>query len=767
MNKFLDKRVKATSRKVQEPKREPGTAYEFLNECAACWNALDEARRKLRRSLMYSYGDQWGDLVTDPDTLAQITEGDLIKKNGKVPLKNNMIAPILSNIEGQLRQNLMRPVCVVRDQSESRVGEMMSIAIEYVHDINEMEELDADSMRMLLNGGMTAQRVEYGINRSKDKRDVWVYAVNPSRLFFNANLEDVRMWDLNCIGELFDLPLDDVLAHFGGTPQQKERIRNIYHSVDAQSYATRAMQGDEARSLSFYTPSRSNLCRVILGWKLETRDAYLWNDTQRGTWGYLPYDDESRKKLDAENDRRRKEALKLKGESGLQEVKSESGKPAPMSETESSLSRFTANAAGVQSHEVGLKVKAADKRAQSASLLDAMPSESGLRGAKGENGKLKTERLKLTPMSEAGNSNFETESVGTVSDDDLLLIEYEFATERYWYYRYMSPYGDVLQEGRSPYWHGEHNYVLHLYPLVQGRLGNFVEQFIDQQRAINRTATLIDFIRGTSSKGVLVVDDDAFESMSREEVIDEYVRYNGVLFVKLKPGQSIDGVVRQYNSGAAVAGDFELLNLQLRLINEISGVNSAMQGQSPRSGTPASLYAQQVQNSSLNLKGLFDGFRTFRRRRDAKVMKTLQQYYNENRYIDLAGSQYSEEAKWYDPQKVQESELDITISEGYNTPAFQMIANDFLMELFRANALDVKTMLENSSYPFATKILEAIKRNEEAAAKGKPFDGIPPELMAQLQAGAATGGQAPIADAEMQGTMGFSQPQASQPTMPQ
>jgi hypothetical protein len=477
------------------------------------------------------------------------------------------------------------------------------------------------------------------------------------------------MWDLNCIGELFDLPLDDVLAHFGSTPQQKERIRNIYSSVDSQIYGVSAMQGDEARSLSFYTPSHSNLCRVILGWKLETRDAYLWNDPLRGTWGYLPYNEESRKKLDAENDRRRKIA--------------ESGKPAPMSETESSLSRFTANAAGVQSHEVGLNVK--------------------------------------------------TESGDAVTDDDLLLIEYEFATERFWYYRYMSPYGDVLQEGRSPYWHGEHNYVLHLYPLIQGRLGNFVEQFIDQQRAINRTATLIDFIRGTSSKGVLVVDDDAFESMSREEVIDEYVRYNGVLFVKLKPGQSIDGVVRQYNSGAAVAGDFELLNLQLRLINEISGVNSAMQGQAPRAGTPASLYAQQVQNSSLNLKSLFDGFRTFRRRRDSKVMKTVQQFYSESRYIDLAGSQYSEEAKWYDPQKVQNSELDITISEGYNTPAYQMLANDFLMELFRANAVDVKTMLENSSYPFATKILEAIKRNEEAAAKGQPLQGIPPELVAQLQ----------------------------------
>ena len=626
-NKFLDKRVKpgADSKQPAE-KHFKGVAREFLEECAACWNSLSEARRKLRRSLMYSYGDQWGDYVTDPDTLTQITEGELIKKNGKVPLKNNMIAPILSNIDGQLRQNLMRPVCIARDQSESKIGEMMSVAIEYVHDINELEELDADSMRMLLNGGMVAQRVEYGVNPSKDRRDVWVHSVNPSRLFFNANLEDVRMWDVTCIGEIMDLPLDDVLAHFGTTPEKKTLIKEIYYDVSPYGNINRAVQGDESNNLTFYSPSRNSLCRVILGWKLESRDAYYWNDEKRGTWGYLPYNNESKKMLDEENEQRRRA-----GE----------GKP----------------------------------------------------------------------------------------DDELLLINYSFATERYWYYRYMTPRGDVLQEGRSPYWHGEHNYVLHLFPLVQGRLGNFVEQFIDQQRAINRTATLIDFIRGTSSKGVLVVDDDAFESMSREDVIDEYVRYNGVLFVKLKPGQSIDGVVRQYNSGASVAGDFELLNLQLRLINDISGVNSAMQGQTPKAGTPASLYAQQIQNSSLNLKGLFDSFRTFRRRRDTKVMKTIQQFYREQRYIDIAGTCYSEEAKWYNPQKVQNCEIDITISDGYNTPAYQMLANDFLMDLFKSNAVDVKTMLENTSFPFAAKILEAIKRNEEQVAKGQPMEGLSPELL--------------------------------------
>ena len=634
MNKFLNHRVKAEQQTV---KKQETSLYkretEFLNMCASCWYALEEARRKMRRSLMYSYGDQWGDYVRDPDTLQWMTEGDLIKKNGKVPLKNNMIAPILSNIDGQLRQQLTRPVCVARDQSEAAVGEMMSVAIEYVHDINDVEEVDSDSMRMLLNGGMTAQRIEYGLNPAKDRCDVWVYPVNPARLFFNTNLEDVRQWDVTCVGELFDMPIEDVLAHFAHSPEEKEYISNIYLNVSPfQHDENRGMQGEESRELSFFSSSRNDLCRVILGWHLESREAYFWNDTLRGTWGYVEYSDSEKKKFDAENERRRQRAKEL-----------------------------------------------------------------------------------------------------NVAPDDILLIEYSYATERFWYYRYMTPYGDVLQEGRTPYWHGEHNYVLHLYPLIQGRLGNFVEQFIDQQRAINRTATLIDFIRGTSSKGVLVVDDEAFENMSREEVVDEYVRYNGVLFVRLKPGQSIDGVVRQYNSGASVAGDFELLSLQLRLINEISGVNSAMQGQAPKAGTPASLYAQQAYNSSLNLKGLFEAYRTFRRRRDTKLMKTIQQFYNEERHIELAGKDYSVEAKMYNPDKVQNVELDLTVADGYNTPAYQMLANDFLMELFRSRAVDIKTVLENCSFPYARKILEAVKRNEQQLQQGQQMEGISPEMLQELQ----------------------------------
>ena len=78
----------------------------------------------------------------------------------------------------------------------------------------------------------------------------------------------------------------------------------------------------------------------------------------------------------------------------------------------------------------------------------------------------------------------------------------------------MTPWGDILQEGKSPYWHEEHNYAFHAYPMVQGKVFNYIEDFIDQQRAINRTMTLIDFIRGASSKGLLIVAEDAFECMN-------------------------------------------------------------------------------------------------------------------------------------------------------------------------------------------------------------------------------------------------------------
>ena len=68
-----------------------------------------------------------------------------------------------------------------------------------------------------------------------------------------------------------------------------------------------------------------------------------------------------------------------------------------------------------------------------------------------------------------------------------------------------------------------------------------------------------------------------------------------------------------------------------------------------------------------------------------------------------------------------------------------MVVNDFLMELFKAQAINVKQFLENSSLPFATRILESIKRDEAeiqaAKEQGRVANpqGVPPEVMGQMQ----------------------------------
>lgn len=631
MNKFLNRNVRPEICESEtcghEAVAHEGRCSEILENWSRCWYSLEAARRKMRRSMMYAYEDQWGDIVRDPDTGEVITEAELIRRHGKVPLRNNMISPILKNIDGQLRTNTTQSICTVRDQSEAKIGEMMSIAVEYVHDLNEVAELDSDSLRLLLLGGFVAQRIEYGWNPSKRLNDVWIYPCNPARMFFNTDLEDPRGWDLECIGEVFDMPIDRVVSLFAHSDEDAKRIRELYATSRTYLHDD-GLQGREARDLDFYTASRPDQCRVIFGWQQESRPAFHCHDELHGTYFFIGVNE--LQQVTDENQRRMEEAL-----------------------------------------------------------------------AHG------------------------------VAPEDVLMIRPQYRVEQYWYYRYLTPWGDVLQEGRSPYWHEGHNYAFHVYPIVQGRVFNFVEDFIDQQRAINRTMTLIDFIRSSSSKGVLIVDESAFESMSREEIIDEYVRYNGVLFCRLKPGQSIQSVVHQHNGSASVAGDYELLNLQLKLINDISGVNSAMQGKAPSTGTAASLYAQQVQNSSLNLKGMFDAFAAFRRRRDTLVMKTIQQYYDTARHIDLSGKSYSEEAKYYDPNKAQNAQIDLKITEGSNTPSFQMLENDFLMQLFEKSAIDVTTLLENCSFPFASRILESIKRNQEELAQQQQMSGIPQDQMPQ------------------------------------
>lgn len=321
-------------------------------------------------------------------------------------------------------------------------------------------------------------------------------------------------------------------------------------------------------------------------------------------------------------------------------------------------------------------------------------------------------------------------SVG-MSEDDIPLIEATWFIDSYWYYYYLTPFGDILREGETPYEHKGHPYVFKAYPYIDGEIHSFVADVIDQQRYTNRLITLYDFIMRASAKGALLFPEGSLpDNMSMEDVADEWSRFDGIIMYKPKPGVPIP---QQIHANSTNIGISELLNLQLKFFEDISGVNGALQGKPGYSGMSASLYHQQAQNSSTSLLDLLDSFSMFVVDAAYKDVKNIQQFYDDKRIFSIAGKNAVVE---YDPQTIRDVEFDFSIVESTATPVYRQLANDILLQLWQAQAISVEQLLAHGDFPFADELLQSIQSQKEQMEQGQMPQGISPELMAQAQQGA-------------------------------
>lgn len=344
----------------------------------------------------------------------------------------------------------------------------------------------------------------------------------------------------------------------------------------------------------------------------------------------------------------------------------------------------------------------------------------------------KTETEELAELkAENERRTAEQRSMG-VTSEDMKLLEWEWFIDNYWYFYFLSPQGDVLHEGESPYWHESHPYSFKIYPFYNSRVYPFVSDFIDQQRHINRTIMLQDFLVRASAKGVLMFPEELLtDDMTKEDVCEEWVKYNGVIFYKAKAGVQLP---QQIIASSTHLGLMDMLSIQLRLFEDISGVQGALQGQAPQSGTPASLYMQETQNSATSLTDLFESNRSVREERDYKNLKLIQQYYTEPRYINVSNSNNPNTGVEYKPDEVRNAEFNLSISESTATPAYRMVMNDLLMQFFNMGQITLKEVLEAGSFPFADKLLQMINSRQEAAQETASLD-IPADIQQQIQQG--------------------------------
>nr|UWD64106.1 MAG: portal protein [Bacteriophage sp.] len=317
-------------------------------------------------------------------------------------------------------------------------------------------------------------------------------------------------------------------------------------------------------------------------------------------------------------------------------------------------------------------------------------------------------------------------------EDEVPLIKATWFVDDYWYFYYLSPFGDILREGETPYEHGSHPYVFKAYPFIDGEIHSFVADVIDQQRYTNRLITLYDWIMRASAKGVLMMPEDCLpDGVSIDDIAESWTEFNGVIVYKPSKSGKVPEQVANNSTNIGIA---ELLNMQLKFFEDISGVTGALQGKPGYSSESASHYNQQTENATKSLLDLLECFSCFVVDGAYKDVKNMQQFYDSKRVFNIAGKSGAQIE--YDPKKIRDVEFDLSITESTSTPAYRHLANDMLMQLYQSQAISVEQLLEHGDFPFADELLQSIKSQKEQLEQGKVPDGLSPELMAQAQQGA-------------------------------
>ena len=614
---------------AEDKRRGDSRAMDVLWKAQQYWMQMDSFRRDRERNKKYTYGKQWDDIVCVDGH--RMREADMIRRQGNVPLKNNLIRRMVRAVKGVWRGQNSEPTCKARDRDEQKYGETMSTVLQCNMQLNQMTEVNSMAMEEFLISGFVVQRKSYGWRRNK--LDCWTDNVEPNNFFIDSNMRDVRGWDVSCLGEVHDITFEELVQTYAKSPGDYRRLGEIYR--EARDRRVLGMTYDQFGyplndRYDFLVPADPGVCRVIEVWQKEVKGRYRCHDVNNGDIYKIDEEDYAEMVV-KENERRRREGM-----------------------------------------EFG------------------------------------------------------------IPDDEIPYIRAEWFVDSYWYYYFLSPFGDILDEGETPYEHKEHPYVFKAYPFIDGEIHSYVADVIDQQRYVNRLIMLYDFIMKTSAKGALLFPEDALpDGMSMDEIADEWARADGIIiFRPSKSGQ----LPKQIASNCTQIGIGELLNMQLKFFEDISGVNGAIQGKPGYSGMSASLYSQQTQNATTSLLDLLDTFGAFVREGACKDVKNIQQFYDAARIYNIAGKGSTIVEK--DARKIRDVEFDLSIQESTATPAYRALGNDFLMELFRAGQIGVEQLLEHGDFPFADNLLQSIKTQKEQMERGEAPEGISPELMEQAQQGA-------------------------------
>lgn len=193
------------------------------------------------------------------------------------------------------------------------------------------------------------------------------------------------------------------------------------------------------------------------------------------------------------------------------------------------------------------------------------------------------------------------------------------------------------------------------------------------------------------------------DGMTREQYANQKSKYDCV-FVYDDTKSRTGAKPEFYTHSAFNIGSTEMLQLQLNMIHEVSGVSGALQGKTPTSGTSAARYAMESQNSTTTIYPLIKKFNGFEERCAKKKLITIQQYYDEGRDITPKG--YDKQV-FYRANACRNIKANISIKNSASSAAFLQLGNEMLDKLLE-RGLDPRIYLKYYDAPFTEKLSQEI-----------------------------------------------------------
>ena len=304
-SQFTQIRPKLTMKKMSviKPELKPISDETFeirkLQMYSEMYYALSTFRREAERVTKYFNGDQWHEL-TQNRYGETMREDEYISSQGQIPIKQNVIKPTIRSLQGQFRSNTTKSVVVARTPEKGKESEMLSNTLQYsLTSVNDSKEVDAATLEKMLLLGLGVQKLSWEYIPDLQRKDSLIRDISIYNMFFNGDIEDVRGNDLRTIGQLLDLTKEELIMHFGKTPQREAKLKEIYSGNVYESYdVPEALDPDQYYMKDFYMPNSFDKCRVISVWEkriVKQMEVHDWMD------GKIYYTDWTAKDLDQLN----------------------------------------------------------------------------------------------------------------------------------------------------------------------------------------------------------------------------------------------------------------------------------------------------------------------------------------------------------------------------------------------------------------------------------------------------------------------------------